>query len=137
MNYAEEFFVKKSIKKFITLKIFSFICKSLTFWSNIFELLYRKFHRWNRGNIRSFKWNYFMTLAFYDMIFSKWYYFITLFNSWLIIDFLSDNFPFVIKSMLIVLVFRYKINKLWQWHTEDLIIKCNYFDRFLIFSSFH
>ena len=53
-----------------------------------------------------------MALAFYYVIFSKGNYFIAFFDSGFIVDFLSDDFPFVIKSVLIVPIFRYEINKL-------------------------
>lgn len=137
MNNTEEFFVKKSIKKFITFKIFSFICESLTFRSHVLELLNRKFHGRYRSNIRSFKWYDFVTLAFNDMVLSKRDYFIAFLNSRFIIDFLSDNFPFVIKCVLIVSILGYEINKLWQWHAENFVIKCDYFNNFFIFCSFH
>jgi len=53
-----------------------------------------------------------MALAFYDMIFSKTNNLITLINSGLVIDFISDYFPSIIKSMLVISVLRYKINKI-------------------------
>lgn len=111
LNNTEKLFVQKCIKKFIPLKILSFISQSLRLWINVPKLIDWKLNRRYGSNVGGFERNNFMTFTFNDMIFSYRDYFITLLYSGLIIYFLSDNFPFLIKSMLNIPILTQKIYK--------------------------
>lgn len=69
-----------------------------------------------------------MTFIFNNMIFPQTNNIITFLNSRLIVDFLANNFPLFVKGMLVVVVFRYQVNKISQRHAQDIIFLCDYLE---------
>ena len=77
-----------------------------------------------------------MTLALYKVVIARVRDLVVLFDSRLVVDFLSDHFPFFVERMFVILALLYVADELQQRHGKYFIIEHDDLNSLLIFLSF-